>query len=147
MSYDLYFSAVSQDGKTLGFNTKAAQAVTGLTKVAVRFVKHLLTPVGSEVSDYAIGTALADLPGGNIGDDAYANAVARLSVNQAAEQLIKTQVGRPDEPQLEKVNILAVTFAAGRLDISVELVMADGTVASLVLPTISTSENNVLRGL
>lgn len=139
MTYDLYFSAVNSDGKTLGFTTKKTQAVTGLTKLALRFVKHLLTPAGTEISGNVIGTSLPELAGSNIADQAYATATVNLSVKQAVDQIKKTQVGRADEALLDTVKVTGVVFGANRVDVTVEIVTIDGTTASLNLPTISTA--------
>lgn len=133
MSYDIYLDPLKTVTlKPFAFGYRQALAVDGLTKVAQRFLKILLTPLGSDLSGEINGTRLSDLAGGTVPDDGWAATAITEAVTSAETQTIAALQGQP--LGLQKASITNMVFRRDIVDVYIQLLATDGSVAELTLP-------------
>lgn len=136
--------------KPFGFGYAQAVKVTGVSRLAQRFLKHLLTPEGSDLSGNVRGTGLPSLVGGNVADATHMQAVAHMAVMFAADQVKALAVPGSEGPFLASATVTRVTSEDNKADIYVKLLTVDGQVAELRVPVTTNaarraSEANITR--
>jgi hypothetical protein len=147
MAYDIHIEGVPREEvvneKFLwfgNFEDKDAIAVQGIQKMVDRFLKCILTPAGTDISDTDYGTQLANLFLGNI-DDAGLRQMVTLSVIQAEEQIRRYDVinGAPEDERLATATVesLEVDRASSGFDLTVLLQNTAGTTVLVQLPSIT----------
>ena len=109
--FDIHFESLPleqlQDARCVTFgNYGRVVGIRGIQKMANKFVKCMLTPLGSDPSDPTYGTTLADSFLGNV-DPGSIFAVAAQSVTQAVEkvQQYDSLSGVPDDERLLSADI------------------------------------------
>ncbi len=146
MPYDIHIEGVPQDqirrDKFLwfgDFEDRDMVAVQGIQKTVDRFLKCLLTPAGTDISDPNYGTKLTRAFLGNI-DLASARQLATLAVIQAEECIRRYDVinGAPEDERLASavVETIEMDKAASGFEMVVLLKNAAGTTVRVMLPNI-----------
>lgn len=142
MSYDIYLDPSSTERKPFGFGYAQALKVTGASRVAQRFLKHLLTPAGTDPSGDVPGTNLPWLVMGDVADPLHLNTVATLAVDSAADQVRRiTETGGGEGPGLLSATITNLQVDVNKLDIYIKLLTTEGSVALMIpVPVSSASQ-------
>ena len=145
MAYDIHIEGVPEDQvvneKFLWFGEYEEQilAVQGVQKMVDRFLKCLMTPAGTDISDQEYGTRLAHLFLGNL-DAASMRQMVTLSVVQAEEQIRRYDVinGAPEDERLSSavIETLEIDTASQGFNLTVLLQNVAGTTVRVQLPTI-----------
>lgn len=116
-------------------------AVRGIQKMVDRFMKCILTPSGTDISDLEYGTQLANLFLGNL-DSAGLRQLVALSVIQAEERIIQydTVNGAPEEERLSSAVLESLTLQeediGSGFEMTVLLQNAAGTTVRVLIPSI-----------
>ena len=145
MAYDVHIEGLPADQtlneKFLWFGDYDVQilAVQGIQKMVDRFLKCIMTPAGTDISDREYGTRMASLFLGNF-DATSMRQMATLAVTQAEEQIRRYDVinGAPADERLSSAVIesLELDASAPGFDITVLLQNAAGTTVRVQLPTL-----------
>jgi len=144
MPYDIHIEGVPTDQihneKFLWFGRFEGRdmlAVKGIQKMVDRFLKCIMTPAGTDISDLDYGTQLTGLFLGNL-DSASLRQMVTLSVNQAEEQIRKYDVinGALEDERLVGATIESLTMDAANngFDLTVLLQNSAGTTVRVLLP-------------
>lgn len=141
--YDIHFEAASVEDRDKGYIISFGDyarviGVSGIQKMVNRFLKCLLTPAGSDISDRRYGTALASLFFGNV-DPRTVSSIATRAVAEA-EQKIREYDSRyqlPDDERLASAHLQNVAFDRASMELSLRIRLQNvrGTVVSVLLPT------------
>lgn len=145
MAYDVHIEGVPEDQllneKFLWFGDYDVDilAIQGVQKMVDRFLKCLLTPAGTDISDQEYGTQMANLFLGNF-DSASMRQMVTLAVVHAEEQIRRYDVinGAPEDERLVSAVIesLELDASAPGFDVTVLLQNAAGTTVRVQLPTL-----------
>jgi len=144
MPYDIHIEGVPKDQiqneKFLWFGRfegKDVLAVKGIQKMIDRFLKCVLTPAGTDISDPEYGTQLAGLFLGNL-DSTSLRQMVMLSVTQAEEQIRKYDAinGALEDERLASATVESLELDAPNngFDLAVLLQNAAGTTVRVLLP-------------
>ena len=146
MAYDIHIEGVPQDQirneKFLwfgDFENKRTIAVQGIQKLVDRFLKCILTPAGTDISDPDYGTQLTSLFLGNI-DSAGLRQMVTLAVIQAEEQIRKYDVinGAPEDERLSSavVETFDPNTTGDGFEMTVLLKNVAGTTVRMLVPSL-----------
>lgn len=131
-TYDIYLDASYTERKPFGFGYAQAVKVTGVSRVAQRFLKYLLTPLGSDPSGDIPGTEFSDLVGGNLADEIETATMVQLAVARAAEQLASAPA--MSAPNLAAASVVRTVVTSTGLDVYLRLTTTEGDTAQLIVP-------------
>lgn len=144
MAYDVYIKPLPENEQTYGkaftFGYKSAVGIQGAHKVAIRFAKCLLTPLGSDILNANYGTAFSDLVNSNVKDLQEAVGFASLAVQEAADQLkaLDAAAGLPPEESLESAVISkASALEPDGIEIYVLITNVAGQSVQMPLPVLA----------
>lgn len=140
MSYDIYLSPQNNGAKLFSFYYKQAVRVTGMTKLVQLFLKFLLTPAGSDLSDPGVGTGLPELFNSNIADDDYARAAVTMAVQDALRQVRSRELRTDGALELVSAEVLAMEIDRwGGASVAIQVTASDGTTTKIGLPIAGSS--------
>jgi hypothetical protein len=140
--YDLHFQPVPASRvagvKCIEFGYRAALKVTGFRSLINRWLKTFLTPLGSDVLDPTMGTAVTNLLNANI--DRFSTEIQDaivLAVIKATEQIKKQDTDGlyPVEEQLQNATIQ--TYEESSAGVTVWILIENKAGSSLSIPAIS----------
>ena len=145
MAYDIHIEGVPEDQvrhqKFLWFGDyedKDVLAVQGIQKMVDRFLKCILTPAGTDISDRDYGTQLTNLFLGSL-DSASTRQMVTLAVIQAEEQIRKYDVinGAPEDERLVSavIETLDIDETNHGVELTVLLQNAAGTTVRVLIPS------------
>jgi hypothetical protein len=139
--YDVHIETLNEDQvagvKFLTFGDyKKSLGVKGFQKMVNRFIKCLMTPLGTDLSDKEYGTILADSLGNNVDPGAAYSLVAQSVV--AAENKIQeydTLYEFPDDERLGSVQVDNVVTDPSSFGVLITLRLRNvaGTVATITI--------------
>lgn len=146
MAYDIHIEGVPQDQvrneKFLwfgDFGDKRAIAVQGVQKMVDRFLKCILTPAGTDISDPNYGTQLTNLFLGNV-NSAGLRQMVTLAVIQAEAQIRKYDIinGAPEDERLSSATVesLELNTDGDGFELTVLLKNAAGTTVRVLVPSL-----------
>ena len=136
MTYDMAIFVPGRPSQMQLWNADPGLVVTGIVKLAQRFLLTLLTPVGSMPFSPTLGTRLIPTADqGNINSDLTARmtmlfAIAGTPIQLRAEE---TAEDPPDERFLD-AEILSVSFTSREIRYSLTLTSLAGTTREVTLP-------------
>jgi len=130
--------ALAHNGKCFSFGDYAKSiAVRGVYKMVDRFIRCMLTPVGTHPSDVDYGTTLAGSFTGNI-DSTTLFALTSESVNAVVTKMraYDSEYGLPDDERLGTVQIddIVVDSTGPGAIIYLTVINVEGTRVSIALP-------------
>jgi hypothetical protein len=144
MAYDVYIKPLPEgeqtNGKAFTFGFKSAVGIQGAHKVALRFAKCLLTPVGTDILNPTYGTSFSDLVNANVRDLREALGFASLAVQDAADQVkaLDVTAGLPPEESLESAVISrAAELEPDGIEIYVLITNTAGQSVQMPLPILA----------
>jgi len=146
MAYDIHIEGVPEDEvineKFLWFGEfedKDMLAVQGVQKMVDRYLKCLMTPAGTDISDPDYGTAMMSAFLGNL-DPASIRQMVTLAVVQAEERIRRYDVinGAPEDERLSSAVLesLEVDNTSVGFEMTVLLQNAAGTTVRVQLPSV-----------
>jgi len=144
MSYDIHFESVQQQGGTvtdfhvLTFGDYPQTVrIDGIQKLVNRFLKCLMTPAGTDLSDPRYGTGLMTMFLGNV-DQNTIGQVVTLSVNAAVKTIQDYDLANaaPDTERLMTASIERLDFdsTSPGFDLYLRLTNVAGTTVILLVP-------------
>lgn len=144
-TYDVHFEGVPRNelnsiqGLTFGPYTRSV-GVRGAQKMVNRFVKCMLTALGSDLSDPDYGTSLADALLGNV-EKGTLRTIALQSV-VAAEAKVKeydSEYALNDEERLASVQVedVVINEASGGIVLTLTLKNVAGVAVQVLVPQIA----------
>lgn len=147
MSYDIHYQIVDPDvqvveNKLFTFAFTSAVAVQGPQKLVNRWLKCLLTPKGSDLSDVNYGTSFPDMLGANFYELDDILDTAALAIEDCNEQLVEKDRlgGLPADERLGSATIREARLVSkDRVDLWVLLRSASNQTLTVQLPTATVS--------
>jgi hypothetical protein len=143
MPFDIHIEGVPRDEllneKFITFGKYPSPlAVKGIQKLVDRFLKCLITPAGTDISDPNYGTQLVSLFLGNF-DAPSMRQMIRLAVINAEDQIRRYDVinGAPEDERLASATIESLNLdeSAPGFELTVLLQNTAGTTVLVLLPT------------
>jgi len=142
MAFDIHIEGVPADAvkgtKAISFGDYGrVYAVQGIQKMVDRYLKCLMTPVGTDISDPNYGTGLPAMFLGNV-DDATVRQMSALAVSDA-ETKIRSYDTQNEAPEDEKlVGATMESFSFDEANRGIEMVVllknAAGTTVRVRVP-------------
>lgn len=130
------FAVFADDGETLNQLEGVTRKVTGVQKVAQKFLYTLLTRQGSDAVNPQFGTELPDLlVGGNLYSQGYAESVIGAAVAEAKEQVVRlTSLEADAGSRLENVELNNVQIGVNSVAATMTVFTAAGEEAPIFVP-------------
>ena len=144
-TYDIFIEPLPRAKQTAGriftFSYAKTVGIKGPRKLAMRFLKCLLTPKGSDLMDSEYGTIFPDLINSNYGDINDVLGQIRMAVSDCADQVkaLDESAGLPSRERLSSATITKsqATDTDG-VDVYVTLTNQAGERLVTLLPVLDT---------
>lgn len=130
------FAVFAEDGETLNQLEGVTRKVTGVQKVAQKFLYSLLTKRGSDAVNPDFGTDLSDiLTGGNLYSQGYAESIIGAAVSDAKDQVVAlTSLEADAGSRLQNVELNSVQIGVNSVSATMTVFTAAGEEAPIFVP-------------